>query len=416
MLLLTAVTFGGAESLECFDHLPDDEAELLKHRAQMFLAIPREKRIPLLVQELKRLVNVRRRQLWTADPEALASVLKHERPALVEVVLRALPAPLADATRRNLPRREAAVVKEVRPEILALVRGTLDEVLSRGTSSAHSFKFTDVLMLQSRELITVCDRMGARALATALAGLPDDERQAFFEALPPDQRVLATKAAAAGVSRKLSEADARAILKLHHGKESPSAAMRSAGAQRLARACLAQSPEFAQRVSERHAGEFGRLLQHWLKHEKHRPVTRGDGGRGDIVEQLERLAQKGVIDRPTRLLPPPRLARSGAERAEPEAREAPPPLPGGKLLPPSPRGQLGRELLAPEARPRRDPIAEREARKAGAASSRQASDSEGVPPGTQSRIMRAVGRGGPVSGPRHSVLKGGNPGSKGRSS
>jgi hypothetical protein len=48
------------------------------------------------------------------------------------------------------------------------------------------------------------------------------------------------------------------------------------------------------------------------------------------VEQLERLARKGIIDRPVRLLPPP-------------SRSAEPQLPGGRILPPSPkRGSRGR--------------------------------------------------------------------------
>ena len=59
MLLLTTVTFGGQDSVGIFDHLPDDEGELLRHRAQEILQIPRDRRLPLLVQEIKRLVTAR---------------------------------------------------------------------------------------------------------------------------------------------------------------------------------------------------------------------------------------------------------------------------------------------------------------------------------------------------------------------
>ena len=103
MMLLTAITFGGQEGISALEHLPEDEAELLQHRAQEISQIPREKRIPLMVQEIKRLVRDRRGQLWSADPERLAGLLKRERLAVVEVVLRALPAALADAVRSLLP-------------------------------------------------------------------------------------------------------------------------------------------------------------------------------------------------------------------------------------------------------------------------------------------------------------------------
>lgn len=108
MLLLTSVTFGGQEAPGGFEHLPDEDAELLKHRAGELLQIPREKRIPLLVQEIKRLVTARRGQLWAADPGRLAALLKQERAGLVEVVLRALPASLADSVRSSCRRARSS--------------------------------------------------------------------------------------------------------------------------------------------------------------------------------------------------------------------------------------------------------------------------------------------------------------------
>src|SRR4051812_13801896 len=165
MLLLTSVTFGGAECVGAFEHLPDEEAELLKHRATALMQIPRDKRIPFLVQEIKRLVTARRRQLGTVDPARLAAVLGKERNALVEVVLRALPSQLADAVRKDVPGGPLKLKRDVRPDVLSIIRWKLEEAV-RGSQpkGAGSFKFTDLLMLQSRELLTIADRMGARAL------------------------------------------------------------------------------------------------------------------------------------------------------------------------------------------------------------------------------------------------------------
>jgi hypothetical protein len=325
MLLLTAVTFGGANCVESFDHLPDDEAELLKHRAAELLQIPRDKRIPFLVQEIKRLVNARRRQLASVDPARLAAVLSNERRAMVEVVLRALPSALADAVRNEVPGQPVKLQRELRPDVLSIIRWKLEEAVRQSApKGAGLFKFSDLLTLQSRELLTIADRMGARALATAIAGLPDADREAFLNALPPDQRSLAMRASEAGKSRKLTEEDSRTVMEMHNAVSEPSTGMRSAGAQRLARAAIAHGPEFAARLIQHNPGEFGKLLIRWTREERNKPV-RGDGGRMDIVEQMERLAQRGVIDRPMRL-PPPQL----------KARSISGVMPGGRLVAPKP--------------------------------------------------------------------------------
>ena len=185
------------------------------------------------------------------------------------------------------------------------------------------------------------------------------------------------------------------MLEMHNAIKEPSAGMRSAGAQRLARAALAQSPEFAARLIERNAGEFGKLLIRWTREERNKAV-RGDGGRLDIVEQMERLAQRGVIDRPMRLPPPvmkPAPAPPPAASSSAVPAVANSPVPGGRLVapnkrsavlgpPPEKRNPPPPEQRRPTAQPipialparenhdgRRDFMADRAARKAGAASS-----------------------------------------------
>ncbi|NTX13087.1 hypothetical protein HUA76_20000 [Myxococcus sp. CA056] len=324
MLLLTAVTFGGQESLGAMEHLPTEEGELLRHRAQEILQIPRDKRIPALVQEIKRLVKDRRGQLWSAEPERLAALLQRERGALMEMVLRALPSAMAEAVRVHLPPSRVKLTREVRPQVLDIVRWKLEEALARESSASQSagFKFSDVLMLQQRELLTVSDRLGARVLGPALAGLPDAEREMLLEALPPDLKLLAGKSVAANAPRKLPEEDARAQLELHDGLKNPAGSIRSAGVQRLARACVAQSPEFAARMLEKYRGEFGSLVAKWVREERIRPTARGDGGRTDIVMDLERLATRGLIERPVRLATPPPPRQSAVLPPPPGARKA----------------------------------------------------------------------------------------------
>jgi hypothetical protein len=342
MFLLTSLSFNSSEAVSAYEHLATDEEELLKHRALALLEVPKERRIPVLVGEIKRLVTQRRRQLGSADPSRLAAVLRHERPMMTEVVLRALPMDLAEAVRIELGSPlPMPLVHEVKPEVLSIIRWKLEDALRQGAPQIGGFRFTDLLTIQQRELLAVADRMGARVLATAVAGLAEAERADFLGKLPPDQRALAVRAAEAGASRRLSERDAKLVLDMHGAIEAPSAGMRSAGVQRIARACLAQSPEFAQRMVERHQGDLGRLLQRWVREERPKAV-KGDGGRLDIVEQIERLAQKGVIDRPMRLPPPARPPVP----VVPPPPPAPPPHPPAAVAPPQPLAPL------PRAKPR----------------------------------------------------------------
>lgn len=309
MLLLTSLAFGGGDAMGSFEHLPAEEEELLKYRAQALLQIPRDKRVPLLAQEIRRLVTQRQRQLSSADPRRLAQVLSKERPVMIEVVLRALPVELAEAVRAAIPNHPTIrLQRDVGQGVLLIIRWKLEEAMQNNAPRVGSFRFTDLLTLQQREILSICDRMGARVLATAIAGLPDTESEAWFAMLPPDQRALAMKAAEAGRGKRLGEDDARRALEMFGalGSENPSEGLRSAGAQRLMRACLAQSSDFAQRIVERYSGDLGKLLRRWAKEESKRAV-KGDGGRLDIVEQLERLAQKGIVDRPMRLPPPVRM-------------------------------------------------------------------------------------------------------------
>jgi hypothetical protein len=365
MLLLTAITFGGQEGVAALDHLAPEEGELLHHRAQGILQIPREKRIPLLVQEIKKLVKDRRGQLWSAEPEKLASLIQKERGALAEVVLRALPSVLAEAVRALLPQRPVRIAREVRPQVLDIIRWRLEERLRRSAGSQVSFKFTDVLMLQPRELLTVCDRLGARVLGPALAGLPEAQRDPLIAALPPDMKALAAKAVQANAPRKLPEEEAKEQIAVHDGLKNLASAIRSAGTQRLARACVSQSAEFAARMLERHRGDFGSLLAKWVRDERSKPVSRTtDGGRADIVADLERLAARGLIERPVRLTPQrPALNPPPMRGAPPPAREAS-----------AVRGPPGQERSMSGQQPRRDPMAEREARRAGAVGGANAAD------------------------------------------
>jgi len=390
MLLLTGVTFGGQEVMESFEFLGEQESALLKFRAQDLLQIPREKRIPLLVQEIKRLVTSRPAELYGADPNKLAEVLQGERAATRDILLAAFPEALAEAVRVYLPPSSGRPPKKLRPEILPILRWRLEEVLRKAGARRAHFKFSDVLLLQTRELLTLADHMGGRALGPAMAGLVTADREEFLGRLPPDLKQMAERTIEQLSERKMADADAKDLIAVHAGERGPGEAVRSAGVQRLARACLAQSPEFAARLVERQRGEFGALLVKWVREERAKAVNRGDGGRTEIVEELEALEQRGLINKPLRMpaapkkaaaRPPAGAAASGGGRPGVAAPRAPAPL-AQPNRPPSQRVPLAAQArgasasaqfkaAAEAAAPRQshsDWMAEREKRKAGMSS------------------------------------------------
>jgi hypothetical protein len=353
MMLLTAVTFGGQEAaVPVLAHLPEDEAALLRHRAEKLLEIPRERRVPLLVQEIKKLVTARRTHLWSAEPEALARMLEQERPALRELILRTLPVALADAVRLHLPAVAVEVREEVSAGVLGVIRWKLEGLLQEA-SAGTLWKFSDLLMLKPRELYTLADRQGCRALATAFAALLAEEQAQLLGTLPPEISQLAQRAISAAAGRELSQADARALLTQHGVESSPLEGIRSAGIQRIARACLAQGPEFAARLLERHRPPFAPVFQKWMNDERTRAAARGDGGRTEVVADLERLEARGLVEKPSRLpamsrkpvVPPPAAA------ARPPPAAARPSPHAGAFSPIAPRPPQSGPQPAQGARP-----------------------------------------------------------------
>lgn len=362
MLLLTTVAFGGQEALPDFDHLPASEGALLRHRAEQLLEIPREKRIPLLIHELKRRMAVQRSQLLSVEPQALAALLASERQAVAEVVLRALPASHAEQVRALLPPITVKLQREVRPDVINAVRWKLEARLAQ--SAAHlPLRFVDVLLFEPRDHYGLCDRLGARALATAVAGLSAEARATFDAGLTPDQRALADAAADLVRARALNPEDAQELISIHQGDGTSGDALRSAGAQRLARACIAQSPELAARLLEKHRGGFGQMFMHWVREERGR-ARPGDGGRTEVLAELEAMVREGVADRPLRAPPrkvkpatPPPAAAPVEARSEPEGRAAPAPRrpsAPGLVVGAPPAAEVGPDVGGERRRPTMD--------------------------------------------------------------
>jgi hypothetical protein len=364
MLLLVSVTFGGADALECFEFLPDDEGEVLKERAQKLMEVPREQRLPFLVQEIKRLVMGRKGgDLRGADPAQVVRALKGQRPALAEVLLRALPAALADRVRNELPPSNAKITREIKPEILSVIRWQFEGQLQKLAPKGTSFLFADLLTLSARDLLTLSDHLGADDVGPALAGLAANEREELVRTLPAEQRALATRAANRAQEKALPADKAKAMLQ-DISSDDPRHTVRQAGLRRLVRACLAESAEFASKLAERHRDELGRALVGAIRIERpQRPRQTADRLKADVLTWLEFLAERGLVERPVRLQPPPALrarmaqAEAAASANRPKARPPPPVPKVPPVLAPSgaPRARSPEPSTAPRSAPRPAP-------------------------------------------------------------
>jgi len=298
MLLLTAVTFGGQESMQALEHLPDDQSELLRERADRILKIPREQRVPFLVQEIKRIVTRNKTEsLRGASSSLVAQALTGERASVVEVLLRALPAQLAEEVRRASARPAIKLSRDIRPDLLAVLRWKFEEKLAR-VSQPRSLALTDLPRLSTPELWSLSDALGSRLVAPALAAVDERERAALLALLGPDQRAGAERPAVPG--RRMGHDLARRWIESIFGVPDPKQAVRELGVRRIARACLSSSAELALKVIESHRDDFGRSLALFVAEERQtrRRPSSDEASRNEVLEELEKLAARGAIGRP----------------------------------------------------------------------------------------------------------------------
>jgi hypothetical protein len=389
MLLLTAVTFGGHEGVEAFEQLPEDERDVLRDRAQQILAIPRDKRVPFLVQEIKRFITGRKSDdLRAVDPKRLAEALAQERPAVIEIILRALPAAVASQARTAMAQPVVALSKEVRADVLAVIRWKFEERLVEILPERASFSVSDLLVLAPRDILCLSDALGASVLAPALAALPTEERETMLKGFPPDQRQLAAKAAsAAAAGKKLAPEAARKVLSSASEGTDARAAVRTAGLRRIARACVNRSGEFASRLVERHRGDLGRQLAQLVTDERQAGRRGDDGATAEIIAALESLATRSVIDRPVRLPPPPMRAPRPQAEVPPARTAAPSPPPPGEVRsrPPPKEPPRSPSVGQPATRP-----PQRSIQRGGAAASSR--DAESPAPRPRPSVLRPGAR------------------------
>lgn len=319
MLLLTAVAFGGQESMRALEHLPEDQEQPLRERARRILQIPRERRVPYLVQEIKRLVASKRTDgLGGASAAHVAAALQGERPSVVEALLRALPAELAKDARLALRHPGVKLSRELRPALLAALRWRFEEKLAR-TPPPPNLTMDDLPRLSTAEIAALCDALGARFLAQGLAAAGAPERGRLAQ-LSPEQRIAVERPGAGNprMDRELARKWVDAIF----SAPDPRRAVRDLGLRRLARACNAASASLAREVAEAHPGDIAAALVSLAEEERAEPQAGADACRREVLSELQVLAARaaaGASHRPEARAPAAQRARftAGSRRPKP---------------------------------------------------------------------------------------------------
>ena len=332
-LLLTAMSFAGSQAQELWQFLPDDDATALQDKAQRLEEIPREKRVSLMVRELKGLMSFRAvKGLDGVEPSWLAAGFKGESPRVIAVVLAYLPSSLSrqivsrlpDNVQRSLPPREA--LKDVPMEVIKLVRSRFDQkfIVMPLERELADMGFDDVVLLTAKELIALVRSIGADEIACAFLAVGKRALAEFLSKLAPDDgEELLAAVRRADVKDSMEVKSAQAFLgKVLTAGPSPrgggaSGAMpratpnssgtaftnteelfQKAGLYRLARAVSVADPIAIRQLVQRFPRAHGRLLLDYLERVRERDLD--PAGilrlRDQILTALVNLSRRGKVD------------------------------------------------------------------------------------------------------------------------
>ena len=309
-LLLCLMSFGGHETEDLLALLPDNDSGPMRQKAEKLREIPTDKRVPLMVRQLKRLMSFRANKgLEGVDPSWLLAGFKGESPRTVAIVLMHMPssvsrqivARLPEAVRSALPTRDA--LQNVPMELVKLVRTRFDAkfaAMPQG-GTLEAFGFGELVLLDARELVALIRKLGLDELAQAFLVVGKRALAAFLSRLPPDsaeELVAAVKRAAGGDA--MSAKDAQIFLgRFLKNFSNVDELFQKAGLFRLARAVQAEDQIFLRQLSQRFPRAHGRLLADYLQKVRERdPLEPEPLGRlrDQVVAIVFDLSRRGKID------------------------------------------------------------------------------------------------------------------------
>jgi hypothetical protein len=271
-LLLATMAFGGSDGVALLDLLPEDNANALKAKAQKLLEIPKEKRIPLVLRELKQYMQFRHtRGIEGVDPSWLAAGFKGESPRVIAATLMHMPASLARQIVERLPPELKAALparaelQKVPLPVLKMVRARFDEKFASMPvvdSEVRALGFRDIVVLEGKELVAVCRAVGIDELAAAFAAVGKRALAELLARLPKNNQEELISAV-----RRVDPADVedgktaqRFLSRVLDGFTHTEELFQKAGLYRFAKSVAYEDSEMVRQVCQRFPRAHGKLL------------------------------------------------------------------------------------------------------------------------------------------------------------
>ena len=334
-LLLTTLAFAGSQAAELWELLPDELRDTLREKQAKLDEIPRDKRVPLVIRELKGLMSFRAQKgIDGVEPSWLAAGFKGENPRIIAAVLMYLPSSLSkqivarlpENVQQSLPAREQ--MKGVPLEVVKLVRARFDAkfIAMPLEGELSSVGFSDLVLLSAKELIVLVRSIGADEVACAFLAVGKRALAEFLSKLSPaDGEELIAAVRRADIKDGMELKSAQAFLgKVLAAPSSSSSSSRGpntnlpkasgntsgiafantdelfqkAGLYRLARAVCIDEPLTVRQVVQRFPRAHGRLLLEYIDRVRERGLDEQQTRRlrDQIVDVLTNLARRGKID------------------------------------------------------------------------------------------------------------------------
>ncbi len=325
------MSFAGSEANDLWQFLPDDDAAAISEKAQKLEEIPRDKRVPLMIRELKGLMSFRAvKGLDGVEPSWLAAGFKGESPRVIATVLAYMPSSLTrqivqrlpENVQRSLPSREE--LREVPMEVIKLVRARFDQkfIVMPMERELKDMGFDDVVLLTAKELITLVRSVGADEIAVAFLAVGKRALAEFLSKLSPqdgEELLAAVRRADVKDSMELKSAQAflgkiltaptpmrggSGVMPRATGTMSGAAfanteeLFQKAGLYRLARAISMADATAIRQVVQRFPRAHGRLLLEYLERVREREHDEQSllRLRDQILTSLVNLSRRGKID------------------------------------------------------------------------------------------------------------------------
>lgn len=286
MLLCTMFTQGGEEDLPSLEHLNEDDAFLVQEKAQQLLQLDPDKRVAVVVREMRRQMQFAGlANLEAIDPSWLLAGVRGEQPAVIGIILAQLSAGARSRILAHLPPKVRARVpnkedlKHTRLEMMRIVRHAFESkyaAMPTPPGEPTDFYFKDITLLDARELVQLVRALGLEQLAAAFMAVGRRKLAELCHRLgtqAADELIAAYKETEQRDAMNINDANdflSRMVLGLRSGparqeKESfHKELFQKAGLFRLASAARAERPVFIQQLAQRIPRSHGKLLSQYV--------------------------------------------------------------------------------------------------------------------------------------------------------